>query len=463
MTLDVLLPGEHLGTFTVELRYSLPMERIEREGHTVADFRLALPMEVQLVENLLEIRVDAPIQILPLRTFPENLPWTELAESTGYRPMFSDKTEQVKKRSTTTNLMCRATTPQDHITLGLEVKAAITTDIKTIDRFWLQTWLTGSMRQDRAVFLFPPMVDSMEIDRQGVQSEMLKRTFTLHLPQGASADEAEVWIDRQAAKFGSELKRISANTLQVVLPAVAANVPRTVEVRYQFEENLPVWGNFTMSMPYVQNMTWIRGMYWQVVLPGDTHIFAAPDELTMEYTWGWNQCFWGRVPTWEQETLERWSGALSGSPTPLKMNRYVFAGMGTHETFANGSTFFLINRTMLVLVAAIVVFGLGVLFLYFQFMLRPIPLLVMLLVLGGFAFHSPDLALLGLQAAALGVLLLLLSVLFGLQQFTQHRWSKTQRQQNDDTVVAKRTPNVLTVITDETAKSKSNGTATISE
>ena len=119
--------------------------------------------------------------------------------------------------------------------------------------------------------------------------------------------------------------------------------------------------------------------------------------------------------------------------------------------------------TMLVLVAALVVFGLGVLFLHFQFMVRPIPLLVMLLILGGFAFHSPDLALLGLQAAALGVLLLLLSFLFGLQQFTQHRWGKTQKQQNDDTVVAKRSPNVLTVLPDETAKSNSSGTATISE
>ncbi|MDO4630354.1 MAG: hypothetical protein Q4C70_14340, partial [Planctomycetia bacterium] len=243
------------------------------------------------------------------------------------------------------------------------------------------------------------------------------RTFTIHLPQRASVDTAEVWIDRQPAQYGTQLKRLSANVLQVtLLPTSQPRQPQTVEIRYQFNTEPLQGGGRDMEIPYVKDSTWIRGLYWQLILPSNMHLFQAPTGFALEYRWGWGPCFWGRLPIWEQETLERWSGAVTATPVPLRMNRYVLAGMGSNETLTRKITVGFVNRTTLVTIMSLAVFLLGILFLYLKILSRPLPRLILFIILGAFAIRFPEFALLGLQAATLGVLLFFVSVIFGLKQ-----------------------------------------------
>ena len=344
---------------------------------------------------------------------------------------------------------------EDRISLSLELKENDPLTVTVIDRFWLQTWMTGNIRQDRAVFLFPPMTEpqafpggagsrqessfrfaadgvSPEISRtDGVFSENANpvnsaytRKFTIQLPQGASADEAEVWIDRRPAEMDTQVKRLSANSLQVILQPTRRNMPRTVEICYQFTKSIQTEESLRTEVPHVVEATWIRGMYWQVVLPGNTHILTAPPGFSMEYRWGWNQFFfWGRIPLWEQPSLERWSGALQGAPAPTTMNRYVFAGMGSRDTLKDGVSLRMINRTTLVIFLAIIVFLCGFTFIHFPRTYHPVTLLILLVLVGGIGIRYPDLALLALQASSLGVLLVITSMLFNLfNRSPAHRW-----------------------------------------
>ncbi|MDO4582662.1 MAG: hypothetical protein Q4D62_01030 [Planctomycetia bacterium] len=441
MEVTMLLPEERMGIFSVTLQYAFPLEKLEVNRIQKRDFHLAWSLDGRVVENLLEIASEDSIQILPPQTIDSETPWEELGTFLARRT-FAQESDSGKKRNLIPCMLCKSEKMPNKITLGMDLKEVSPQDITIIDRYWLQTWLTGTTRQDRAVFLFPPIVDvqdqsffaSVPQEKEG-ENTVPARAFTINLPQRAAADSAEVWIDRKPAQLGTEVKRLSANSLQVILPATPRNIPRTVEIRYQFEKKLPKEGNFQMEIPYVQDITWVRGMYWQVVLPGDTHILKTPPGFSMEYRWGWNQCFWGRVPIWEQNSLERWSGAIQGSPAPMKMNRYVFAGMGSRETLATGATFYLVNRTTLVVVLAVGVFWLGVLFLYFAFMRRPMVLLLFLILLGAFVVRSPDLALLGLQAISLGGVLLLISSLCGLFRLAQREPQYPLMRDEDTTVV----------------------------
>lgn len=441
MEVTLLLPEERMGIFSVTLRYAFPLEKLEVNRVQTREFHLAWSLDGRMAENLLEIASEDSIQVLPPQTVDSETLWEELGTFLARRT-FVQESDSGKKRNLIPCMLCKSEKMPNKILLGIDLKEVSPQDITIIDRYWLQTWLTGTTRQDRAVFLFPPIVDvqdqslfanvPQENDRE---STVPARAFTINLPQRAAADSAEVWIDRQPAQLGTQVKRLSANSLQVILPASQRNIPRTVEIRYQFEKNLPSEGNFQMEIPYVQDITWVRGMYWQVVLPGDTHILKTPPGFSMEYRWGWNQCFWGRVPIWEQNSLERWSGAIHGSPAPMKMNRYVFAGMGSRETLATGASFYLVNRTTLVVVLAVGIFWLGVLFLYFSFMRRPMVLFFFLVLLGAFVVRSPDLALLGLQAISLGGVLLLISSLCGLFRLAQQEPLYPLMREEDTTVV----------------------------
>ncbi|MDO4568960.1 MAG: hypothetical protein Q4D38_01085 [Planctomycetia bacterium] len=437
---DVLLPEERIGTFSVVVSYSLPMGRLEPGEVQPLRVHLATPLDGTVVENLLETAAENSIRVASAANEEgsgESAAWEELGALLAQNQFLLEQENGEKQRNLPPSHLFKAQSAQRNIVLDVELKDLTPQEITIIDRCWLQTWLAGSKRQDRAVFLFPPIVDvhaRKVLSDAPAEAPDEPRTFTIRLPEGASADEVEVWIDRRPAQFGLQVKRIAEDAFQVMLsPTEGTLALRTVEVRYQFEQKVPLEGRFEMEFPYVEDATWIRGVYWQLLLPSDTHIFTAPKNYSMEYRWGWSQCFWGRLPMWEQSALESWSGAIEGTPVPMKMNRYVFAGMGANEEDSRCVTFFLINRTALVIGLGVLVFWVAVLFMYFPFLRRPISLLFWLTLLGGCALWSPELALLGLQAATFGLILFLISMLCGLSRLTNRELRYTRTLDDEST------------------------------
>ncbi len=519
MDVTVLLGEEKIGVFYVTFVYTLPMEKLQPQASRVNDFLLGVPHDGKLADNRLQVFTYHSIRVFPLQAAIPETPWQEVSlsaaenylqtemltrvqqegmtfirrnkkepagvggegvmtgvaaegeprgaafsggetESAGVGGGYSPSRGGYEFRMNAAALNCWSPTAENRVSLALELKETDPLTVTIVDRYWLQTWMTGKVRQDRAVFCFPPVMDMpLPLTENGVSGGERKssggggvyaRKFTIQLPAGASADEADVWIDRRPAEIGTQVKRLSANSLQVTLEATRENLPRTVEIRYQFAKMFSTEEALPMEIPYVVDATWIRGMYWQVVLPGNMHIMTPPQGFSMEYRWGWNHMFWGRVPLWEQTALEQWCGAIQGAPVPVTMNRYVFAGMGSRDTLKDGVSFRLVNRTTLVVVLAFTVFILGFIFIHFSWTHHPLFLLGLLVAVGAVGVRYPDLALLALQASALGAVLVVISLLFNIFYRPQATGQgKTKYMMEQDTTVSPSPRAVIVPVTDE--------------
>lgn len=434
MEVEAILPEERLGTFTVSISYSLPMVKLEQEKAQLIDLLLATSEDGTTNENFAEVKTSENLEIIsPERTDQES-PWeecdTESAFSTFASPqnIFSGTDRRLLP-----GILCKSVCAQNSLQIQIKNHAVFTRDSTIVERCWLQTWLADAKRQDRAVFLFPREFSDDAFDSSGSSAGHF-RTVRIHLPGKASADSAEIWINRKPVILGNEIKRLSGNILQISypLPSDSQQAP-TVEIRYQFDEPISENRFNALEIPYVEEAVWVRGIYWQLVLPPNLHLFQAPKGFSMEYRWGWRQCFAGRLPIWEQQTLERWAGAREGTPVPLKMNRYVLAGMGTNDSLNASGGLLLMNRTVLTMGLSLVVFGAGCLFLYFQILQKPISRLATCAILVGFAFRFPEFALLGSQAAVLGMLLLFASVMCGLRK-KMHRKLYVSEPTEDQTI-----------------------------
>ena len=89
-------------------------------------------------------------------------------------------------------------------------------------------------------------------------------------------------------------------------------------------------GVMRFEFPGFGDDTWIRHAYWQLLLPPEEHLVVPPGELTGEFSWGWNNFYFGRQPVLSQADLEAWVGLRrpGGTPVPAGMNIYLFSSLG---------------------------------------------------------------------------------------------------------------------------------------
>ncbi len=417
MEVEAILPEEKIGTFMVSISYSIPMVKLEQEKPQLIDLLLATSEDGMTIENLAEIKTSENLELISPKQTDLESPWDEIESENLFSSSVSSRGNLPEtSQNLLPKILCKSVCAQNTLQVQIKNHVVFTREMTIIERCWLQTWLTGNKRQDRAVFLFPQEISSNTFDSSG-NPVGRSHTIRIHLPGNASADSAEIWINRKPAILGNEIKRLSGNILQVTYssPADSKQAP-TVEIRYQFEESVSTDSLNMIEIPYVEEAVWVRGIYWQLLLPQNIHLFQAPKGFSMEYRWGWNQCFVGRLPIWGQRVLERWSGALEGTPAPLKMNSYVLAGMGTSDSLnAHGGLLFL-NRTTIIVCLTLFIFGAGCLVIYFPIFQKPYFRIVICVLLAGIAFRFPEFALLGFQAAVLGMILFFSSMMFGLRQ-----------------------------------------------
>ena len=159
-----------------------------------------------------------------------------------------------------------------------------------VDRAWIQTWLTESVRQDRVAYLFTSNEDQLRLE----------------LPGGISAGDVELMLDGQPVPPVAG----SSGSLIVALPPDAARREHLLELRYQFADRGPHNGSLVLEAPKWDTHVSIRRTYWQLLLPSDEHVLKASGDLSAEYDWAWNDDYLGfrRVPLKDDSQLEQWIG-----------------------------------------------------------------------------------------------------------------------------------------------------------
>lgn len=253
-----------------------------------------------------------------------------------------------------------------------------------VDRAWIQSWLTPTARQDRAVF----------------QLTTERKELEVVLPADVAAAQVEVIVGGRLV----EPRLLDDNRLAVPLVG-GERSSFVVELRYQFMEGRPPRGAVSMDFPRLNPEAWMRRMYWQVILPANEHLIAAPARFSGEFVWRWDGWLWGRSPVLDQPQLEAWTGATARDALPDHANIYLFSGLGKIEQAEIGTA----GRTWIVLLASGAALVVGLLLIYIPVSRHPATLLAMGMALLAVGLIAPESTLLLAQAACLGLALTLLA------------------------------------------------------
>jgi hypothetical protein len=364
---EASLPEPRIGGFEITAHYRLNDSTARTRAGTTLSVPLVMPdSSIGLDNNRLSISGDSSSSVQP---HDEN--WEIAEELTA--PAFNPGPA----------LTLVALQPTAEINLMVGGNPGQGAGATIVERAWVQTWIAGSVRQDRAIYRFNTTAETLEIA----------------LPSGVSTNNLEVRLDgRPVAATGTN------GALRLRLPRTSATGSHLLELRYHLSGSEAA-GVVEAVLPRLSGNMWIDHMYWQLVLPRDQHVLWSPSELTPEQSWTWSGWTWARRATLEQSDLETWVGASAGTMVPEGTNRYLFSAMGNPAKFAARVA----ARWEIVLLASIAVLAAGLLVMYVPAIRRPTALLVLGVVIAALGLWIPEAAILFAQAATLGLAILIVS------------------------------------------------------
>ena len=221
-------------------------------------------------------------------------------------------------------------------------------DKTLLERAWLQTWILGPTRQDRAVFHF-------HTDQSSV---------VVRLPADVDRNQIEMRLDGQTAATAP----VDSDRLSVAVDGSQGGTSHTLELRYQRPAPSDRFEVLRVEPVRLECRPTGAHVFWQLVLPGYLHVTSDPPGLAPESWLGWDHYRWGRQPTHDQPYLEQWSGAEATPPPPPALNAYLFSAFEIPESIEVTVT----ARSWLVFLGSAVVFGFGLLLLYTRLKQSPL-------------------------------------------------------------------------------------------
>jgi hypothetical protein len=360
---QVILPESRIVSCEVTIGYAIALPKLVPRSSVVASIPLVMPAEGELSGNRLWIAAPEGIRVQA-----RGGPWNEAAAPVSElrRGLHLTAAQRVQEIEAAVYL-------EDQSSAGSTV----------VHRAWIQTWLTHSLRQDRAVFWLTTSQKSLD----------------LALPVGVSPSDIELWLDGQpiTGQPTPELRLI------VALPPGSGQREHRLEAAYRIAGPRPGWGRMSLELPRLAREVWVQRFYWQLVLPNREHLLFAPADLSEEDRWVWQGPLCVREPLWEQAQLETWTGARRLAEPPAETNRYLLSGLGS----LNRCEVWTIDRTMLVFGSSLAVLILGLTLLYLPAARHPAGLLVLALMAAAGAVVYPSPTLLLAQASLLGGMLAL--------------------------------------------------------
>lgn len=355
----VTLLEERIGPCALTLKYKLANWQHTRQGEVSMKVPLVMPGEGQCLGNELSVLTRPGIDARLL-----DAAWTLMDDEAGA-------------------IRLTAPAPRSEIQLGLRLDEPRAAEPTVVERAWIQTRFGPSGRRDRAVLVFTSRQNKL----------------TVRLPQGILSPQFR--LDRVVVSDSGP----SLDERVISLPKAGRHL---LEVGYDYHMTTvgSRRGRWTIEVPQLDAAAEVRETYWQLVMPRDEYLLTWPAELSPESSWAFNGLYWGRRPTLEQADLETWCG-LNEHATPLAAatNRYLFSTTRLSDTIEVRS----VGRSFLVLAASGLVLGCGLALIYLPILRHPAVLMAASVGVLAAAALAPELAVLGLQAAALGLALTFLA------------------------------------------------------
>lgn len=362
----VRLPSDTIGEIELTARYGLRDTPLVPQVTVLRQVPLLMPVDCEIGRNVVQLVARPGIEAQPQGD--QWKPATTIEAETG-----TDEGLLLEARGAV-NRLSAAVNLEDSRMLGAT----------WIDRAWLQTWVSDSLRQERAVYRLTSNRTPLE----------------MKLPGGLIRQSVDVWLDgkRVAPQIAS------GNVLRVDVDG-SETQSQVLEVLYQVQDDRAASGKFALVAPQFDERTVQRQTYWQLVLPRDVHLVSAPEAFTRAYQWMWGGLYWLRQPLWEQFELENWVGAPHQTEVSTDTNRYLFSRLGPPPQLEVQTA----NRAFLVLVASGTSLVVGLLLIYVPQVRRLGVVFGAAVVLVAVGSVYPELTALVSQAACLGLVLVLMA------------------------------------------------------
>jgi hypothetical protein len=376
--LRIALPSPQLGKFTVAVRYKYP------RAEDVESNEWGLP----LLRPVDAVVTDWDAMVLGPRNFDVAL--NTKSTPTSWKPgELSGEDADVRSA-----FNFSAAVVENLLPLLLSPVERSPTTATTIDRVWLQSWIAGNVRQDRAAFRF----------RTSASQAMVE------LPPRAPAEEVEVILDGQPAENLSQATGRIA--VRIESDRREGNAERhsdrahTLELRWREPINEALLTRHQLTPPQLLGAKSLSQVYWQIVLPGDVHIIRSPSRMAPSGEWQWLGSFWGRRPRMQQVDLETWAEASHQMAPTNEHNQYLYTAISPAVSIELVSG----PRWLIVLAASSVVLAAGLIWIYVPASRSRWVVAGLACVLAALAVAYPVPAIFLAQASVLGVVVALLAM-----------------------------------------------------
>lgn len=273
-----------------------------------------------------------------------------------------------------------------------------------LDKCWLQTFVGGGKRRERFVVHVESNIDELQ----------------LKLPPEAIIREVKVSVDG----FAEILFSYDPQTGVVTIPLgtqrpTGIAMGHIVEVSYFLPSELSWVTSLSVSPPEILGVDRADEFFWQLLTPAEQHLGLSPSPLTAEWTWQWSGLWWNRVSRLNQQTLEKWIGAVVQQPPPASANSYVMSGLGLEDT----TRVWVLSRFMLWLPIGLLAIAVSFVALNFAVVRKPVVVLALGAGIASLATLWPDLAVLAGQTAvaSLGLVGLVWVVQAGVEARVRRR------------------------------------------
>ncbi len=375
----VTLPQERLGRFSIAMRYDVP---------TSAGAATNGAWRLPLVRDTTSQSTNTRAEIIPSRGTLVSL--DPAASNAGWRR--EDNTASTSASSAVLTLVA----DESESTLPLSVGVADSNSqfATIVDRAWFQSWFVSGYRQDRAAIRFRTAASQATVELS---------------PQSAEI-ETEVLLDNAPAEILSR----AAGRIVIQLPDKTKTADKdqrvpehTLELRSRQPITTALLTRHRLTPPLLNGSRNLTQVYWQVILPSNEHIIRSPTQMTSASQWQWLGSFWGQRPTLSQSELEDWIGASSQAGPAASQNEYVYTGLDPVLTI----DFVAAPRWLIVLASSLAVLGVAVLWIYVPTLQQRWLLGLLGCLIAVLAVAYPVPAMLFAQAATLGVVVTLLSIL----------------------------------------------------
>ena len=269
--------------------------------------------------------------------------------------------------------------------IAMRLRRDATLNATELQRYWAQTIFTDKGSRERIAMLIRT-------------NDVFVR---LQLPEDISFDDDSLVV--------------AINGQRVPLDQVVPNRDRQLIVRLssqrvEAEYRIEAWytrtavdsHRFLVTLPEIVGVRNSGRVYWQVVMPGDRHLFKSPAAMTAEYEWKWTGLWWSRFAALDQQSLEQWIGVEQQRMTTGSVNQYVFSSVGAVPSFEVTS----FQRWTLLLIVSAIVLVVGMVVMFVGWLHHPATLMVLGGVLTTAAVWIPELVLLIIQASLGGFVLI---------------------------------------------------------